>query len=66
MSSPTWQKSSYSGSSNACVEVRVTEGGIELRESDEGEMVLRTTRPEFAAFLRGAKAGEFDHLTTTP
>ncbi|MFI9159976.1 DUF397 domain-containing protein [Kitasatospora aureofaciens] len=66
MSSPTWQKSSYSGSSNACVEVRAAEGGIELRESDEGEVVLRTTRPVFDAFLRSARAGEFDHLTTTP
>ncbi|MEV7772230.1 DUF397 domain-containing protein [Kitasatospora sp. NPDC086791] len=65
MSSPEWQKSSYSGSSNACVEVRDADGAIDLRESDEGEVIVRTTRLEFAAFLRGAKAGEFDHLTAT-
>ncbi|MFJ9441450.1 DUF397 domain-containing protein [Kitasatospora sp. NPDC101235] len=62
MSSPEWQKSSYSGSSNACVEVRAGDGIIELRESDEGDVIVRTTRLKFAGFLQGAKAGEFDHL----
>ncbi len=64
MSSPVWQKSSYSGSSNACVEVRAADGVVELRESDESEVIVRTDRLQFDAFLRGAKAGEFDHLTT--
>ncbi|MFJ4191362.1 DUF397 domain-containing protein [Kitasatospora sp. NPDC089509] len=62
MSSPAWQKSSYSGSSNACVEVRAADGAIQLRESDEGHVIVHTTSPEFAAFLQGTKAGEFDHL----
>ncbi|MEU8923127.1 DUF397 domain-containing protein [Kitasatospora sp. NPDC048545] len=62
MSSPEWQKSSYSGSSNACVEVRTSDGLIELRESDEGDVIVRTSPAKFAAFLRGAKAGEFDHF----
>ncbi|MFD0402895.1 DUF397 domain-containing protein [Kitasatospora sp. NPDC127121] len=66
MSSPAWQKSSYSGSSNACVEVRAADGVIELRESDEGAVIVRTAHLKFAAFLQGAKAGEFDHLTTNP
>ncbi|MFD7590383.1 DUF397 domain-containing protein [Kitasatospora sp. NPDC059811] len=66
MSSPAWQKSSYSGSSNACLEVRAADGVVELRESDEGEVIVRTTPTKFANFLQGAKAGEFDHLTTTP
>ncbi|MER8099908.1 DUF397 domain-containing protein [Kitasatospora sp. NPDC094016] len=66
MSNSAWQKSSYSGSNSDCVEVRTADGVIELRESDEGEAIVRTTRLEFAAFLQGAKAGEFDHLTTTP
>ncbi|MFE4394672.1 MULTISPECIES: DUF397 domain-containing protein [Streptomycetaceae] len=66
MSSPAWQKSSYSGSSNACVEVRTADGVVELRESDEGDVIVCTTRPQFATFLQGAKAGEFDHLTVTP
>lgn len=66
MSSLAWQKSSYSGSSNACVEVRAADGVVELRESDEGEVIVRTSRLRFDAFLRAAKAGEFDHLTTNP
>ncbi|MFF3007239.1 DUF397 domain-containing protein [Kitasatospora sp. NPDC057940] len=66
MSSPAWQKSSYSGSSNACLEVRAADGVVELRESDEGEVIVRTTPTKFANFLQGAKAGEFDHLIANP
>ncbi|MFF7989852.1 DUF397 domain-containing protein [Kitasatospora xanthocidica] len=61
-----WQKSSYSGANSDCVEVRTVDGIVELRESDEGDVIVRTTRLKFATFLQGAKAGEFDHLTTTP
>ncbi|MFB7911220.1 DUF397 domain-containing protein [Kitasatospora sp. NPDC056076] len=60
MSNSVWQKSSYSGSNSDCVEVRTADGFIELRESDEGDVILRTTRLNLAAFLQGAKAGEFD------
>ncbi|MFF3001339.1 DUF397 domain-containing protein [Kitasatospora sp. NPDC057940] len=63
MTNFVWQKSSYSGSNADCVEVRAVAGLIELRESDEGEVVVRTTALKFALFLQGAKAGEFDHLT---
>ncbi|MFJ6774589.1 DUF397 domain-containing protein, partial [Kitasatospora sp. NPDC091257] len=31
MPESTWQKSSYSGANNACVEVRSVAGAIELR-----------------------------------
>ncbi|MGW3073725.1 DUF397 domain-containing protein [Kitasatospora sp. NPDC001132] len=65
MSDSTWQKSSYSAANSECVEVRAADGVIELRESDEGDVIVRTTTPRFAAFLQGAKAGDFDHLTTT-
>ncbi|MQS12825.1 DUF397 domain-containing protein [Streptomyces kaniharaensis] len=61
MDSSAWQKSSYSGSSNACVEVRTVSGMVELRESDEGHLVLRTPPNTFAAFLQAIKAGEFNH-----
>ncbi|RKT17131.1 uncharacterized protein DUF397 [Streptomyces sp. 1114.5] len=61
MPSSTWQKSSYSGSSNACVEIRITDGLIELRESDEGHLILRTAPATFTALLHALKAGEFDH-----
>ncbi|MFD5466792.1 DUF397 domain-containing protein [Kitasatospora sp. NPDC127059] len=64
MSNSLWQKSSYSGSNADCVEVRTVDDGlIELRESDEGDVIVRTASPRFAVFLQGAKAGEFDHLT---
>ncbi|SOB83341.1 DUF397 domain-containing protein [Streptomyces sp. 1331.2] len=61
MDDSTWQKSSYSGSSNACMEVRTADGLVELRESDEGETILRTTAATFTALLHSLKAGEFDH-----
>ncbi|MFF2144148.1 DUF397 domain-containing protein [Kitasatospora sp. NPDC058190] len=56
-----WQKSSFSGSGSECVEVRKADSLVELRESDEGETILRTTPTTFAALLQGLKAGEFDH-----
>ncbi|MFE4976422.1 DUF397 domain-containing protein [Kitasatospora sp. NPDC056651] len=65
MRSSTWQKSSYSGSNADCVEVRTAGGVIELRESDEGDVIVRAAAPNFSAFLQGAKSGDFDHLLTT-
>ncbi|MFE7639521.1 DUF397 domain-containing protein [Kitasatospora sp. NPDC057518] len=61
MDSPVWQKSSYSGANNACVEVRTLSGAVEIRESDEGHLVLHTTPTALTALLHGIKAGEFDH-----
>ncbi|WP_049655573.1 DUF397 domain-containing protein [Kitasatospora sp. MY 5-36] len=61
MPSSKWQKSSYSAASNECVEVRTISGLVELRESDEGHLALRTTPTALAALLHGVKAGEFDH-----
>ncbi|MET9613232.1 DUF397 domain-containing protein [Kitasatospora indigofera] len=60
MASPAWQKSTYSSANNACVEVRTVDGLVELRESDDGEVIVRTTPAKFAKFLLGVKAGEFD------
>ncbi|MFF2541087.1 DUF397 domain-containing protein [Kitasatospora sp. NPDC058063] len=65
MPNSPWQKSSYSGANSECVEVRIVAGVIELRESDEGDVIVRTTAPNFAALLQGAKAGEFDRLATS-
>ncbi|MGA5816516.1 DUF397 domain-containing protein [Kitasatospora sp. NPDC094028] len=56
-----WQKSSYSGATNECVEVRTMHGAVELRESDQGHLILHTTPTTFAALLTATKAGEFDH-----
>jgi hypothetical protein len=60
----TWQKSSFSGSGeeNACVELATSSAGIHLRESDDPGELLTTTPGPLGAFLRAAKAGEFDHL----
>ncbi|MEU1286758.1 DUF397 domain-containing protein [Kitasatospora sp. NPDC005856] len=61
MHSSTWQKSSYSGASDNCVELRATNEMVELRESDEGHLILRTSPTTLANLLHGIKAGEFDH-----
>ncbi|MFJ4190427.1 DUF397 domain-containing protein [Kitasatospora sp. NPDC089509] len=61
MPDTTWQKSSYSAANNECVEVRRTNEAVELRESDEGHFILRTTPAALTALLHGIKAGEFDH-----
>ncbi|MFD0396457.1 DUF397 domain-containing protein [Kitasatospora sp. NPDC127121] len=61
MTDTEWQKSSFSGSVENCVEVRTANGTVELRESDEGHLIIPTTPAHFAAFLQAAKAGEFDH-----
>ncbi|ARF77944.1 DUF397 domain-containing protein [Kitasatospora aureofaciens] len=61
MVSSAWQKSSYSAANDNCVEVRTADGVVELRESDDGEVIVRTAPARFAEFLRAAKAGEFDH-----
>ncbi|MCC9308252.1 DUF397 domain-containing protein [Kitasatospora sp. RB6PN24] len=62
MHSSPWQKSSYSANHDNCVEVRTADGLVELRESNDGEVIVRTTPLKFAKFLQGVKAGEFDHL----
>jgi hypothetical protein len=58
-----WRKSTASGD-GACVEVApLPDGGVAVRDSkDPGGPVLRYTPLEFAAFLQGARAGEFDDL----
>ncbi|MFJ8435192.1 DUF397 domain-containing protein [Kitasatospora sp. NPDC094019] len=58
-----WQKSSTSGNSNQCVEVRTAAGRIEIRESDAPESIVTTTPTKFALWLEGVKRGEFDHFT---
>jgi hypothetical protein len=59
-----WIKASRSGGGSQCVELRTRTGGIEVRDSKAGDSgpILRFTPAEFAAFLDGARKGEFDHL----
>ncbi|MFD5088709.1 DUF397 domain-containing protein [Kitasatospora sp. NPDC058406] len=60
MTTHAWQKSSYSGASSECVEVRPAGGIVELRESDDEDVILRTTPVAFANLLHAIKAGELD------
>jgi hypothetical protein len=60
----SWRKSRRSGALGNCVEVApLTDGDVAVRHSrwPEGP-VLVYTRAEMAAFLSGAKDGEFDDL----
>ncbi|MFD8696926.1 DUF397 domain-containing protein [Kitasatospora purpeofusca] len=61
MTDKDWQKSSFSSSSELCVEVRTMDGLVELRESDDGELTLHTAAATFAELLQAIKAGELDH-----
>jgi Domain of unknown function (DUF397) len=58
----SWVKSSFSFANGNCVEVAELSGGsFGIRDSrDPGGPVLRFTRGEWAAFLRGARRGELD------
>ncbi|MFJ4466671.1 DUF397 domain-containing protein [Streptomyces sp. NPDC089424] len=59
-----WTKSRHSNAEGNCVEVAaLTDGGVALRNSrDPDGPALVYTASELAAFLAGAKDGEFDHL----
>jgi hypothetical protein len=58
-----WRKAAASTAQGACVELAGTADGVAIRDSkDPRGPVLSFTRVELAAFLDGAKAGEFDDL----
>jgi hypothetical protein len=62
-SSTTWIKASASSGAGQCVEMRRRAGGVDVRDSKHPEApALSFTNAEFAAWLDGAKKGEFDHL----
>ena len=67
MSNPTdttWIKASASSGAGQCVEMRRVDGAIDVRDSkNPSGPTLHFTFAEFAAWLDGAKKGEFDHLT---
>ncbi|MFG2673021.1 DUF397 domain-containing protein [Streptomyces sp. SID11233] len=59
-----WQKSSFSGGGGEqCLEVAQHADQIMMRESDDPWAVTTISRARFAAFIRGVKAGTFDHFT---
>ncbi|MFF5566262.1 DUF397 domain-containing protein [Streptomyces sp. NPDC012623] len=59
-----WRKSSKSTAegNNNCLELAEHNGEILMRESDNPDVVIRTTRAKLRAFLGGAREGEFDDL----
>ena len=59
-----WIKASASGSNGDCVEMRQHAGAIEVRDTKAHGTgpTLGFTKAEFAAWLDGAKSGEYDHL----
>jgi hypothetical protein len=61
MSNLRWFKSSASAAGN-CVEVaHLPGGGVAVRDSKDRTKAAHVyTRPEWEAFLTGAKSGEFD------
>jgi hypothetical protein len=61
---PKWVKASRSGNQGSCVEMRQHSNAVEVRDTkDSGDgPTLRFTASEFAAWVDGAKRGEFDHL----
>jgi Domain of unknown function (DUF397) len=60
LSQAEWRKSTYSAN-NGCVEVAfVDDGEVAVRDSkDRSGSVLIFQRHEWAAFVRGVRAGEF-------
>lgn len=64
LASAAWRKSSFSGDQGACVEAApLNDGRIAVRNSNYPEAgVVFFTRTEMDAWIRGARAGEFDDL----
>jgi hypothetical protein len=59
-----WVKAARSSGSANCVEQRRNGDAVEVRDTKDAGTgpILRFTPAEFAAWLDGAKSGEFDHL----
>lgn len=63
MKETPWVKATRSGDQGDCVEQRRIGDVVEVRDTkDRSGPVLRFTEAEFAAWLDGAKRGEFDHM----
>jgi predicted secreted Zn-dependent protease len=57
----TWRKSARSGAAGHCVEVANVPAAVLVRDSkDATGPVLSFDTPEWAGFIAGVRAGEFD------
>ncbi|MFF2509350.1 DUF397 domain-containing protein [Streptomyces sp. NPDC058067] len=55
----TWQKSTYSSEASSCVYIATApDGTIRLRESDEPEAILTTSRTGLRTLITAIKAGD--------
>ncbi len=59
-----WIKASASGGNGDCVEMRRQQGVVEVRDTKQHGTgpTLRFSTSEFAAWVQGARHGEFDGL----
>lgn len=57
-----WQKSSFSEAQVNCIEPAPRDRSIVVRESDDPNVIVTTSRAKLAALIQGIKAGEFDRL----
>ncbi|MFH9350456.1 DUF397 domain-containing protein [Kitasatospora sp. NPDC017646] len=57
-----WQRSSFSEDSADYIEIASEGDLVYLRESNNPELVVTTTRTKLNAWILGAKDGEFDHF----
>lgn len=59
----TWQKATDDPEAEAYIEIAVdSRGMIHIRESTNPDVVAVTTPAKWDAFVKGVKAGEFDHF----
>ena len=57
----TWRKSTRSGAAGHCVEVATNPSAVFVRDSkDATGPVLTFDAPDWAGFIAGIRAGEFD------
>ena len=58
-----WRKSTKSGGQGACVEVRLTDGTVQVRDTKLGEAspILPFTATQWASFTHALEAGHFDN-----
>ncbi|ARF79079.1 DUF397 domain-containing protein [Kitasatospora aureofaciens] len=57
-----WQRSSFSTDQANWLEIASEGEFVYIRESDNPELVVTTTRTKLNAWILGAKDGEFDHF----